>query len=183
MLRTPQSSRTPGSPCLIPSSASTSCPIWSGHVQGGEEMEEREGLRQAAAGGQGGGKGSGKQGSGSHPKKIGMYFVTDRDGKQLCNKFSKGQPGACSEPRPDSRTHGCHLCLAPHPNCRCPKNAEYGGKDARQGKCDGASRTLSQNAWLLKINTLLMVTRVWALLAHLNSVRTLSLVRLENFVS
>lgn len=60
-------------------------------------------------------KGEGK-GKTQHPRKYGQFFVTDRDGKQICYKFAKGQPGACTEPCADHRAHVCQVCLCQHPN-------------------------------------------------------------------
>ena len=59
-----------------------------------------------------------------HPRKVGRFFVTDREGNQICYKFAKGQPGACSEPCPDGRVHCCQVCLGAHPNVQC--NSEQG---------------------------------------------------------
>ena len=52
------------------------------------------------------------------------FFVTDRDGNQICYRFSKGQPGACSEPCPDERSHCCQLCLGQHPKLFMPFTRE-----------------------------------------------------------
>ena len=73
------------------------------------------------------GKGSGSKGEkGNHPRKAGKEFQTDREGNQICFKFSKGQPGACAEPCPDGRTH-FQFCLGAHPNVQCSKAPSKGG--------------------------------------------------------
>lgn len=62
----------------------------------------------------------------------GQFFVTDRDGNQICYKFAKGQPGACSEPCADQRAHACQICLGQRPNVQCQKK---GKKGDGKGKC------------------------------------------------
>lgn len=82
------------------------------------------------------GKGSkGSKGSMQHPRKYGQYFVTTREGAQICYTFAKGQPGSCSEPCPQNRVHCCQLCLGQHPNSQCPKSAKGGN-----GKGGGANK-------------------------------------------
>ena len=74
-------------------------------------------------------KGDGK--SGGHPRKAGREFQTDREGNQICFKFSKGPIGSCKEPCLDGRTHACQLCLGSHPNVSCP-NKSKGGKGQKK---------------------------------------------------
>jgi len=82
------------------------------------------------------GKGAkGSKGSLQHPRKYGQYFVTSREGTQICYTFAEGQPGSCSEPCPQNRIHCCQLCLGQHPNSQCPKNAKGGN-----GKGGGANK-------------------------------------------
>ena len=76
--------------------------------------------------GPGGGK-SFEKGKMQHPRKYGQFFVTDRDGDQICYKFAKGQPGACSEPCADQRAHVCQVCLGQHPNVQCQKKSTKKG--------------------------------------------------------
>ena len=78
--------------------------------------------------GAGGKSDGGAKGKMPHPRKYGQFFVTDRDGNQICYKFAKGQPGACSEPCADQRAHVCQTCLGQHPNVQCPKKKESPGK-------------------------------------------------------
>jgi hypothetical protein len=63
--------------------------------------------------------GTGQTAQGQHPKKLGLTFITDRDGNELCFKFAKGQMGACPEPCPEYRTHACQFCLQHHINSVC----------------------------------------------------------------
>lgn len=83
-------------------------------------------------------KGSGKTQSqkGMHPRKYGQTFVTTREGDEICYKFSKGAPGACSEPCVDGRTHCCQYCLGAHPNQQCQKRdgKSKGGGGKNPGK-------------------------------------------------
>ena len=72
-----------------------------------------------------------EKGKMQHPRKYGQFFVTDRDGNQICYKFAKGQPGACSEPCADQRAHACQICLGQHPNAQCQK------KSAKKGEGKG----------------------------------------------
>lgn len=69
-------------------------------------------------------------GGGGHPKKQGKFFVTDRDGKQVCFTWARGRE--CATPCPNGRSHLCQLCLQPHRNADCPKGG--GGKGSGKGK-------------------------------------------------
>ena len=95
---------------------------WHSVPGGGQEASDGKGAK-------------GSKGSLQHPRKYGQYFVTTREGTQICYTFAKGQPGSCSEPCPQSRVHCCQLCLGQHPNSQCPKNAKGGN-----GKGGGANK-------------------------------------------
>ena len=79
-----------------------------------------------------GGKG-GKSGM-QHPRKYGAFFVTTKEGVQICYSFAKGQMGSCSEPCPAQRAHVCQVCLGPHPNSQCSKTGKDGGKGSNVSK-------------------------------------------------
>ena len=83
--------------------------------------------------GSGSSKAEGK-GKMQRPRRYGQFFVTDRDGNQICYKFSKGQPGACQEPCGDQRAHVCQLCLGQHPNVQCTKSKAGDKSGGGKGK-------------------------------------------------
>ena len=61
---------------------------------------------------------------------IGMVVKFCVIGSQKASR----QPGACSEPCPDERSHCCQLCLGQHPNCSCPSQGKGSGKDGKRSK-------------------------------------------------
>lgn len=72
-------------------------------------------------------------GSAAHPKKWGTHFITDYDGIEICFKYAKGAPGACSEPCPSQRSHSCQHCLGRHTNDLCPTHVKKDGKGNTKG--------------------------------------------------
>ena len=68
-----------------------------------------------------------------HPRKRGVYFVTTREGTEVCFTFAKNGRDACPEPCPHSRAHVCQHCLGPHRNGECQR-ANPTGKGGKAGK-------------------------------------------------
>ena len=57
----------------------------------------------------------------AHPQRRGKFFVTTREGTEICFRFHAGRCEGCE------RAHACQLCLGPHPNRQCPNKAAKGG--------------------------------------------------------
>ena len=85
-------------------------------------VHKKEKVHKPKGGGKGGGKarGKGQHKGAEHPKKSqdGKFFITSREGEQICFGFAKGR--ACQN-TPCSRVHLCQHCLQPHANSTCPK--------------------------------------------------------------
>ena len=64
-----------------------------------------------------------QQPRGGHPRKNNKgFFVTTREGQEICFKFSRGERDACTEPCPNRRAHVCTKCLQPHRTATCTKS-------------------------------------------------------------
>ena len=74
-----------------------------------------------------------RRSSGQDQKKWGTHFITDYDGIEICFKYAKGAPGACSEPCPSQRSHSCQHCLGRHTNDLCPTHVKKDGKGNTKG--------------------------------------------------
>jgi len=87
-------------------------------------VHKKEKVHKPKGGGKGAGKartkGQRKGGVSEHPKKTqdGQFFITSREGEQICFGFAKGK--ACQS-TPCGRVHVCQHCLQPHQNATCTK--------------------------------------------------------------
>jgi len=85
-------------------------------------VHKKEKVHKPKGGGKGGGKarGKGQHKGAEHPKKSqdGKFFITSREGEQICFGFAKGK--ACQS-TPCGRVHVCQHCLQPHQNATCTK--------------------------------------------------------------
>lgn len=90
-----------------------------------EQAKKQKEAEAAASSAAKSGPPKGGNGRGEHPRKFGKFFVTDREGNEICYKHAKGGSAACPDPCPDGRTHCCQICLGAHTNSTCPKS---GGK-------------------------------------------------------
>ena len=63
-------------------------------------------------------KGAGKGGKGNdHPRKNKKgFYITTREGAEICFRFAAGNRDACTTPCAQGRAHVCQKCLQPHRN-------------------------------------------------------------------
>ena len=67
-------------------------------------------------------------GSGAHPRKRGKFFITSREGVEICFKYQRNKcEGVC----PQKRAHACQICLGSHPTRVCKEANKSGKGDAR----------------------------------------------------
>ena len=106
-----------------------------------EELEESKAKRWKGSDQDSGGYRSSSSGQWDRSKKdYNGNFSIDRDGNQICFKFSKGRAGDCPDPCPNGRSHSCQICLGPHPNSECSKSKGSGKGNKGGGKGKGKGK-------------------------------------------
>ena len=80
-----------------------------------------------------------QQPNAEHPKKWGIFYTTNCDGRELCYAFARGAPGACREPCKNGRVHACQYCRGKHTNANCtsPQASQHKDKGGKQGSGRG----------------------------------------------